>query len=120
MAHRRRHPRDRRATHPERPARPAHGERRAAKDAERRLAEFLAGQARIAKRRNVVALLALPILLLTLGCGSLPIPIPFACDLPREALLLVFSAIFGGYLGMTIRMFLDRRRYAREVRPSTS
>lgn len=118
MAHRRRHPRDRRATHPERPSRPPHGERRAAKDAERRHAEFLAGQARIAKRRNVVALLALPILLLTLACGSLPIPL--ACDLPREALPLAFSAVFGGYLGMTIRMFLDRRRYAREVRPSTS
>jgi len=110
MARHRRHPRDRRATHPERPSRPPHGERRvAAKDAERRHAEFQAGQARIAKRRNVVALLALPILLLTLPC-----------DLPREALFLVFSAIFGGYLGMTIRMFLDRRRYAREVRPSTS
>ncbi len=118
MAHRRRHPRDRRATHPERPPRPPHGERRLAKDAERRHVEFLAGQARIAKRRNVVALLALPILLLTLPCGTVPIPLP--CDLPREALLLVFSAIFGGYLGMTIRMFLDRRRYAREVRPSTS
>lgn len=119
MARHRRHPRDRRATHPERPSRPPHGERRvAAKDAERRHTEFQAGQARIAKRRNVVALLALPILLLTLPCGSVPIPLP--CDLPREALFLVFSAIFGGYLGMTIRMFLDRRRYAREVRPSTS
>lgn len=118
MTHRKRRPRDRRAAHPERPARPPHGERRAARDAERRRAEFLAGQARIARRRNIAALLALPILLLTLACGTLPIPI--ACDIPREALLLAFSAIFGGYLGMTIRLFLDRRRYGREVRPSTS
>ena len=72
----------------------------------------------MARRRNVIALFALPILLLTLGCGALPIPV--ACDVPREALLLAFSAIFGGYLGLSIRMFLDRRRYSREVPPSTS
>ena len=120
MPHRRRHGSQRRALHPERPARPAQGDRREAKEAERRAAEFRAGQARIARRRDFIALLAIPILALVLACGT--VPIPFACDLPREVLFFAFSAILGGWLGMTIRLFLEQRRYARdnEVRPSTS
>ncbi|MSQ36695.1 MAG: hypothetical protein EXR61_00070 [Chloroflexi bacterium] len=118
MPHRRRHPRDRRSLHPERPVGPSQQDRRAAKEAERRLAKHVTGQARIVRRRNIIALFALPILALTLGCPALPVPV--ACDVPREVMLLAFSAIFGGYLGLSIRLFLDRRRYLREVTPSTS
>jgi hypothetical protein len=33
---------------------------------------------------------------------------------PTEWWLAIFAALFGSYLGITLRLFLDRRRFVRE------
>lgn len=86
---------------------------------DRRRAEFEASQRRIASRRARIGLLVLVPLAVSLLCGS-QIPVPFACDVPREIWLAAYAAIVGAYVGTWIRQILERRRFEREVRASTS
>ncbi len=98
----RRRRRDRRRTdHPE-PPRPA-PKRAVAK----RRAEFEEKMARIRRTRTLVGFLGLLPLLVSLFPYG-----PFAL-VPREAFLLVWAAIFGSFIGLTIRMWRERRAFER-------
>lgn len=85
---------------------------REARDAEKRMAAFAEQQRRLARRRNVVGMLGLVPLIATFMCGT-GTPLDLLCMVPREAWLLIWAALFGSFLGLTIRLFLERRRFAR-------
>ena len=37
------------------------------------------------------------------------------CQVPQEWWLAIWAALFGSFLGITIRLFLERRKFRREV-----
>ena len=39
----------------------------------------------------------------------------FLCQIPQEWWLAIWAALFGSFLGITIRLLLERRRYRRGV-----
>lgn len=82
------------------------------KDRARRDAAFIASQRRLARRRTLVGALGFVPLVASLGCtataGALPI-----CAIPREAYLAVWAMIFGTFVGLTIRLYRERRRHER-------
>ena len=78
---------------------------------DKRREAFEAERASLVKRRRFVGALAFLPLIGNLGCGFGIAP---ACAVPTEWWLAIFAALFGSYLGITLRLFLDRRRFARE------
>jgi hypothetical protein len=90
--------------------------KRADREAEKRRAEFMAAQQRLGRRRNVVGLLGfVPLaasLAATLGCAS-GTPLDLFCVIPRDVWLLIWAAIFGSFLGLTIRLIRERRKFLR-------
>jgi len=46
------------------------------------------------------------------GCGIGIVPL---CQIPGEWLWAAFAAVFGSYLGINLRLFLERRRFLRGV-----
>jgi hypothetical protein len=91
---------------------PAAPDRRAARADEKRRDAFNAQQRSLRRRRTLIGAAGFIPLVLTLGCGSgLDLP----CALPRDVALLIFAGLFGGYLGLTIRLFRERRRFQREA-----
>jgi RsiW-degrading membrane proteinase PrsW (M82 family) len=58
-------------------------------------------------------------LLASLGCGSGTF-IDALCVIPREWWLLIWAGLIGSFIGLTIRLVLERRRFQREAasRPS--
>jgi hypothetical protein len=86
--------------------------KRTDRDAEKRRLAFYAGQRKIARRRTVIGILGFIPLLASLGCG-LGAPFDALCFVPREWWLLVWAAAFGSFLGLTIRLILERRRFER-------
>lgn len=72
-------------------------------------------QQRLERRRNVVGFLAFVPLLATFGCGT-PTPLAVLCFLPRDIWLLIWAALFGSFLGLTIRLILERRRFKKVER----
>jgi hypothetical protein len=102
---RRRGRRGRRADHPEpAPAPKAAAPKRA--EALRRAA-FEARMARIRRTRSLIGLIGFIPLLASLFCFGI------LCEIPREAYLAVWAAIFGTFLGLTVRMWRERRAFAR-------
>jgi hypothetical protein len=103
---RRRERRGRHADHPE----PSPPPKPALKKADvRRRAEFEARMARIRRTRTVVGLVGFLPLLASLFCvGAL-------CGIPREIYLGLWAAVFGTFLGLTIRMWRERRAFARQA-----
>lgn len=85
---------------------------RAEREAARRRAEFEASQQRLGRRRTIVGLLGLVPLVPSVLCGS-GTPLDALCVVPREWWLLVWAALFGSFLGITIRLVLERRRFDR-------
>ncbi|HEY7623855.1 MAG TPA: hypothetical protein VIA63_02395 [Candidatus Limnocylindria bacterium] len=85
-------------------------ERREKRAVEKRRESFENEQRTLRRRRNVVAaLLVLPLLGITAcGAGFLPL-----CGVPTEWWLAIAAAMFGSYLGITIRLYLERRRFLR-------
>ncbi len=69
--------------------------------------------ARIARTRTFVGFAGFAPLVLSLGCAS--IDLGLLCAVPREAYLAVWAAIFGTFLGLTIRMWRERRAFQRET-----
>jgi len=107
MARRRRR-RDRR----ERPEqRVQHAETRGSHAEDKRREAFEAERLSLTKRRRFVGALAFLPLVGNLGCA---VGITPACAVPTEWWLAIFAALFGSYLGITLRLFLDRRRFLRE------
>ena len=86
-------------------------EKRGTREEEKRREAFEAERVSLVRRRRFVGALAFLPLIGNLGCliGITP-----ACAVPTEWWLAIFAALFGSYLGITIRLFLDRRRFARE------
>ncbi len=108
MARRRRR-RDRRDAAEHRPAKPERAEKRSD---DKRRATFEAEQASLRRRRRFVGALAFIPLLGTFGCGVGILPL---CQVPGEWWWAAFAAIFGSYLGINLRLFLERRRFQRGV-----
>ena len=86
--------------------------KRADRAAEKRRAVFMAQQRKLAKRRTVIGVLGFIPLAASLGCGT-GTPLDVACVVPREVWLLIWAALFGSFLGLTIRLILERRRFER-------
>lgn len=84
--------------------------KRADRDAEKRRREYLEGRKRLSQRRTVVGFLGFVPLLASLGCGT-GTPLDVFCFLPRDVWLLIWAALFGSFLGLTIRLILERRRF---------
>jgi hypothetical protein len=66
---------------------------------------------RIARTRTFVGLTGFVPLTLSLACATIDLgPL---CALPREIYLGLWAAIFGTFLGLTIRIWRERRAFAR-------
>jgi len=86
--------------------------KRAAKAEERRRAKYTEDRKRRERRRTVIGLLAL----IPLAAWALQLPfgpLDFVGISPRDGWLLVWAALFGSFLGLTIRLVLERRRFER-------
>ena len=75
-------------------------------------AVFDAEQRKIARRRTIIGMLGFIPLALSLGCGT-GTPLDALCVIPRDLLLLAWAALFGSFLGLTIRLILERRKFER-------
>ena len=86
--------------------------KRVAKAEERRRAKYAEDRKRLERRRTVIGLLAL----IPLAAWALQAPfgpLDFVGISPRDGWLLVWAALFGSFLGLTIRLVLERRRFER-------
>src|SRR5438067_4769870 len=108
MARRRRR-RDRRDAAEHRPAKPESREKRSD---ERRRDSFEKDQRSLRRRRTFIGALAFIPLGGALGCG---VGVQLLCQVPQEWWLAIWAALFGSFLGITIRLFLERRRFRRGV-----
>jgi hypothetical protein len=108
MARRRRR-RERRDVTEHRPAAP---EKRDKRSEDRRRQAFEADQRSLRRRRTFVGALGFIPLVGALGCGS---GLQLLCQIPQEWWLAIWAALFGSFLGITIRLFLQRRRFGRGV-----
>jgi hypothetical protein len=84
--------------------------RRADRDAEKRRLAFLAGQRRLQRRRAFLGFLGFLPLVGWVGCGS-GTPLDALCFISRDVWILVWAALFGSFLGITIRLILERRKF---------
>lgn len=75
-------------------------------------AAFEAEQQKIKRRRSIFGILGFVPLALSLGCGT-GTPLDALCVIPRDVLLLAWAALFGSFLGLTIRLILERRKFER-------
>jgi len=86
--------------------------KRVDKAEERRRAKYAEDRRRLERRRTIAGLLAL--IPLTAWALQLPFgPLDFLGVPPRDGWLLVWAALFGSFLGLTIRLVLERRRFER-------
>ena len=86
--------------------------KRTDRDAEKRRIAFYEGQRRLARRRTFVGILGFVPLGASVACG-LGQPFDLLCSVPREFWLLIWAALFGSFLGLTIRLIRERRRFER-------
>jgi len=104
---RRRRRRERRDAAEPRPAKPEGREKRSD---EKRRETFEADQKSLRRRRTFIGALAFIPLGGALGCG---VGVQFLCQIPQEWWLAIWAALFGSFLGITIRLYLERRRFRR-------
>ena len=78
----------------------------------RRDAEFRAHLRRIGRLRTWVGALGFVPLAAALACSQSAGALPF-CAIPREWYLALWAAIFGTFIGLSIRLFRERRSHAR-------
>jgi hypothetical protein len=107
---RRRRRRERRDATEHRPATPEKRDLKRAED--KRREAFEADQKSLRRRRTFIGALGFIPLVGMLGCGS---GMQFLCQIPQEWWLAIWAALFGSFLGITIRLLLERRRYRRGV-----
>ena len=90
----------------------AESPKRGDKTDERRRTKYAQDRKRLERRRTIVGLLAL--LPLAAWAGQLPFsPLDFIGLPARDGWLLIWAALFGSFLGLTIRLILERRRFER-------
>jgi hypothetical protein len=106
---RRRRRRERRDAAEHRPAKPQQREKRSE---DKRQQTFEADQRSLRRRRTFVGALGFIPLGGALGCGA---GIQLLCQIPQEWWLAIWAALFGSFLGITIRLFLERRKFRRGV-----
>ena len=106
MARRKRR-RERRDAPEHRPAKPERREQRAE---EKRRESFEAGQVSLRRRRTFIGALGFIPLAGALGCGA---GVQLFCQVPQEWWLAIWAALFGSFLGITIRLVLERRKFQR-------
>jgi hypothetical protein len=85
-------------------------DKRASRSDDKRREAFAAQQRSLARRRTFIGALGFIPLVGALGCGS---GVAFLCQVPQEWWLAIWAALFGSFLGITIRLILDRRRFQR-------
>ena len=108
MARRRRR-RDRRDAAEHRPAQPQKREKRSE---DKRRETFDAEQKSLRRRRTFIGALGFIPLGGALGCNA---GLQLLCQIPQEWWFALWAALFGSFLGITIRLFLERRRFRRSV-----
>jgi hypothetical protein len=103
---RRRRRRERRDSVEHRPA----PEKRDKRSQEKRRESFEADQRSLRRRRTFIGALGFVPLAGTFGCGA---GMQLLCQIPQEWWLAVWAALFGSFLGITIRLVLQRRKFER-------
>ena len=93
--------------------------KRSDREDEKRRVAFAAGQRKIQARRRFVTFLFVIPMLGWIGCGS-GTPLDVMCVLPRDTWILVWFALLGSFLGLTIRLYLERRRFEKAQRAAAS
>ncbi|HEV8671140.1 MAG TPA: hypothetical protein VGS01_10445 [Candidatus Limnocylindria bacterium] len=86
--------------------------KRVVKAEERRRAKYAEDRKRLERRRMVIGFLAF----IPLAAWALQLPfgpLDFIGIPPRDGWLLIWAALFGSFLGLTIRLVLERRRFER-------
>jgi hypothetical protein len=106
---RRRRRRERRGEAEHRPAKPEGREKRSD---DKRLETFETAQRSLRRRRTFIGALAFIPLGGALGCST---GVQLLCQVPQEWWLAIWAALFGSFLGITIRLFLEHRRFRRGV-----
>lgn len=87
--------------------------KRADREEQKLRAAFEASQRATAKRRTIIGALGfIPLAATLVPCGQAG-PLDVLCAVDRQWWVLMWAAIFGSFLGLTIRMILERRRYTR-------
>ena len=81
-------------------------ERRGSRSERKRQEALVARRRSLTRQRTVVGALAFIPLLGWVGCAN---GVAALCFVPYEWWLAIFSALFGAYLGLTIRLFRERR-----------
>lgn len=76
-----------------------------------RAAQWARTEQRLRRQRTVVGILGVAPLLGSIGCSTGVVAL--FCAVPREWYLAIWAAIFGSFLGLTIRLILERRRFER-------
>jgi hypothetical protein len=90
----------------------AEAPKRIDKAEERRRAKYAGDRRRLERRRTIAGILAL----IPLAAWALQLPfgpLDFLGVPARDGWLLVWAALFGSFLGITIRLVLERRRFER-------
>ena len=90
----------------------AEAPKRVVKAEERRRTKYAEDRKRLERRRTIAGLLAL----IPLGAWALQLPfgpLDFIGVSPRDGWLLIWAALFGSFLGLTIRLVLERRKFDR-------
>lgn len=86
--------------------------RSASKSKARRDAEFAARQKRVSRLRTWVGAFGFVPLIASLACTGTSGALPF-CAIPREWYLAMWAGVFGTFIGLTIRLYRERRKYER-------
>jgi membrane associated rhomboid family serine protease len=84
--------------------------KRAPRTDDKRRAAFLAQQRRLSRRRTIVGALGFLPLAGALGCTG---GVEALCAVPQQWWLAIWAAVFGSFIGITIRLFLERRKFER-------
>jgi hypothetical protein len=84
----------------------------ALKDRARRDAEFLARRRRLKRLQNWVGAFGFIPLAAVFACTGTAGALPF-CAIPREWLYALWAGVFGTFIGLSIRLYRERRRYER-------
>lgn len=86
--------------------------KRAVKAEERRREKYAEDRKRLERRRTIAGFLA--IIPLAAWAAQLPFgPLDFLGISARDGWLLIWAALFGSFLGLTIRLVLERRKFER-------
>jgi hypothetical protein len=86
--------------------------KRVVKSEQRRRTQYEQERRRLVRQRTVIGFLGL--LPFVAAVANLPFgPLDFLGMSPRDGWLLVWAALVGSFLGLTIRLVLERRRFER-------